>query len=366
LSNSNAVALTGASFGDTLVNMSAAGGAVTGTCAGTTPVMLAANATSLSFTGITIPLNGSCTVIFDVKSSTAGVQPNTTTGVTTTQTPVAGAVSNTANLAVTPSADLSITKTDGAAGTTPGASITYTIIAGNAGPSTATGATVTDTVPATLSACSWSCVAGGGQCTASGFGNIADTVNLPNGSSVTYTLSCTVSSQAVGTLANTATVAAAAGTTDPVPGNNSATDTDTLPPRPDFTIAKSHAGTFQQGDVGKTYTLTATNSGDGASDGTTVTVTDVVPSGLTPTGAVGAGWTCGIASQTMTCTRSDVLAAAASYPAITLTVDVAANAAALITNTASVSGGGNASTSNDTASDPTAINSALIFANGFE
>ena len=79
------------------------------------------------------------------------------------------------------SADLSITKTDGVTTATPGGSVTYTIVATNAGPSNATGATVADTFPASLT-CTWTCVgAGGGTCTASGSGNINDTVNLPIG-----------------------------------------------------------------------------------------------------------------------------------------------------------------------------------------
>ena len=53
--------------------MSAVGGAVTGTCVGTTPNTLAAGATALSFSGITLPASGSCTVIFSVTSSTPGI-----------------------------------------------------------------------------------------------------------------------------------------------------------------------------------------------------------------------------------------------------------------------------------------------------
>ena len=64
---------------------------------------------------------------------------------------------------------------------------------------------------------------------AAGSGNINNIVNLPAGGSVTYTVSCTISAGDTGTIVNTATVAAGAGVTDPAPGNNSATDTDTLP-----------------------------------------------------------------------------------------------------------------------------------------
>ena len=48
----------------------------------------------------------------------------------------------------------------------------------------------------------------------------------------------------------------------------------------------------------------------------------------------------------------------AQYPAITLTVDVALNAPGSVTNSASVSGGGETNVSNNTANDPTTIDSA--------
>jgi regulation of enolase protein 1 (concanavalin A-like superfamily) len=121
---------------------------------------------------------------------------------------------------------------------------------------------------------------------------------------------------------------------------------------PDLTVTKSHAGNFTQGQTGATYTIIATNSGNAVTSGT-VMVRDTLPTDLTATGIVGTGWNCTLA--TLTCTRSDALAAAASYPAVTLTVNVAINAAVIVTNTATVSGGGEANTSNDTASDATTI-----------
>ena len=126
---------------------------------------------------------------------------------------------------------------------------------------------------------------------------------------------------------------------------------------PDMTIAKSHTGNFTQGQTDATYQLTATNSGGSATTGT-VSVTDTLPTGLTPTAATGTGWTCSIASATVTCTRSNTLAASTSYPPITLTVTVASTAAASITNQASVSGGSEINTSNNTASDLTTITAA--------
>src|SRR5262249_14775038 len=50
------------------------------------------------------------------------------------------------------------------------------------------------------------------------------------------TLTGTISASATGTLSNTATVTAPGGITDPTPGNNSATDTDTLTGLDYFTL----------------------------------------------------------------------------------------------------------------------------------
>jgi uncharacterized repeat protein (TIGR01451 family) len=122
---------------------------------------------------------------------------------------------------------------------------------------------------------------------------------------------------------------------------------------PDLTLAKAHTGNFVRGSSG-TYTLTATNAGPGTTGGT-YSVSDVLPAGLTPTLAQGAGWSCTIVAQTVTCSRSVALAATASAPSITLTVSVTNGAASAITNTATVSGGGEANAGNNTASDPTTV-----------
>ena len=188
-------------------------------------------------------------------------------------------------VAAPPSADLAITKTDGVASVNAGGSTTYTITASNAGPDAATGATVADTFPAACTSVSWTCAgAGGGTCTANGSGNINDSVNLPSGGSVTYTATCAVSSGASGSLINTATVTAPAGTTDPTPGNNSATDTDTInsivAPVFAYTPAAGSAVNFTGGTlVGSTgsasidVTIGTPGLGTGASATTTTTCT---------------------------------------------------------------------------------------------
>lgn len=83
-----------------------------------------------------------------------------------------------------------------------------------------------------LSGFSWTCVgSSGGTCgSASGSGDINELVDLPSGSSVTFTVNGTVPTGTTGTLDNTATVSPPTGVTDPTPGNNSDTDSNTPSP----------------------------------------------------------------------------------------------------------------------------------------
>jgi uncharacterized repeat protein (TIGR01451 family) len=129
-------------------------------------------------------------------------------------------------------ADLAVSKSNGVTMLTPGQATTYTIVVTNAGPSTAAGATVTDTAPAGLIFGPWTCSASAGSsCPAAGSGNLAAAVTLIAGGSATFTLNATVAPWASGSLTNTATVASPAGARDPNSANNTAADTDTIEPQ---------------------------------------------------------------------------------------------------------------------------------------
>ncbi|WP_051826589.1 DUF11 domain-containing protein [Kitasatospora aureofaciens] len=120
---------------------------------------------------------------------------------------------------------------------------------------------------------------------------------------------------------------------------------------PSLTITKTHTGHFTQGRDG-TYTITVGNApGAAPTDGTTVTMQDTLPAGLKADSISGTGWTCD--QGTLTCTRSDALAAGSSYPPITLQVDVSCRADDEVTNVAVVTGGGD--TTPHTATDLTRI-----------
>ena len=119
-----------------------------------------------------------------------------------------------------------------------------------------------------------------------------------------------------------------------------------------ITIDATHSpATFTAGQVGNTLTLTVTNDSGKPTDGSPVTVTDAIPAGLTATSATGNGWTC-TGTTTVRCTRTDVLAPGATYPPITITVDVAPTATST-TNAPTVVGHGGVWRS--TASDPITV-----------
>jgi uncharacterized repeat protein (TIGR01451 family) len=245
--------------------------------------------------------------------------------------------------------DLTITKTHTGNFTQGQTGATYTLTATNSGNAATSGTvSVVDTLPTGLTATAisgpgWTCTLATLTCTRSDA--------LAAGSSYSaITLTVNVAANAASSVTNNATVS---GGGEVNTANDTATNPTTVNGVSDLTITKTHTGNFTQGQAGATYTLTATNSGTAATSGT-VSVVDTLPSGLTATAITGTSWICTLA--TLTCTRSDALAAGSSYSAITLTVNVAANAASSITNSAAVSGGGETNTANNTATDPTTVN----------
>jgi uncharacterized repeat protein (TIGR01451 family) len=116
-----------------------------------------------------------------------------------------------------------------------------------------------------------------------------------------------------------------------------------------FSIAKTHSGSFTQGQNGAAYSVTVSKAAGTCPINGTVTVTDTLPAGLTLVSMAGTGWTCAGNS----CMRSDPLANGMSYPAIAVTVNVASDASSPLVNQVSVMVGGSASAN---ASDSTIIN----------
>jgi uncharacterized repeat protein (TIGR01451 family) len=114
-------------------------------------------------------------------------------------------------------------------------------------------------------------------------------------------------------------------------------------PAPAFRVATSHAPSHVlPGMVAAYMLITVTNPGRAPAGGP-VTVTDVLPPGLTPTAAAGDGWTC----SGTTCSRADRLAPGAAYPPIRIVFDVAAEVPAVLVNTVRLVGGSSVSSVTD-------------------
>ncbi|MBS0585991.1 MAG: S53 family peptidase [Verrucomicrobia bacterium] len=131
---------------------------------------------------------------------------------------------------------------------------------------------------------------------------------------------------------------------------NSQPTPPTPPPVPAKTpvlaIAMTHNAVFVDGQTGA-YRIKVSNQGTASTSGA-VNVAVMLPKGLTYKSFSGAGWSFDAATQSFTQTAS--LAPSGNYPQIILTVNVSPDAPYSLTPTATVSGGGSASS---TVSNPT-------------
>jgi uncharacterized repeat protein (TIGR01451 family) len=156
---------------------------------------------------------------------------------------------------VAQSADLSVTKTASLSSADVGGQITYTIKAGNAGPSDASATTVTDTLPSQVGFVSATSTAG----SCAGTSTVTCSLGtLANGASATITI--VVNANAAGTATNTAKVASSL--PDSNPANNTASTTTTIV-MPSLKLAVSpHSARAGQH---RCYSFTATSGGAGVS-----------------------------------------------------------------------------------------------------
>ena len=186
----------------------------------------------------------------------------------------------TQNFASLESADLNLNKSVSDPTPNVGEQITYTIAVTNSGPSTATGVTVTDQLPAGVSFVS-SSPSQGTFNPATGIWDVG-TLN-PTGGAAILSLVATVDT--LGTITNTAQVTTS-NQMDPdsTPGNNSPTEDDQesvtiFVESIDLSLSKTVNNPSP--DVGESIVFTINVTNAGPSTATGVTVQDVLPAGLT-------------------------------------------------------------------------------------
>jgi uncharacterized repeat protein (TIGR01451 family) len=160
-----------------------------------------------------------------------------------------------------PSPDLSLVK-NGPAATTEGNNVTYTLVATNNGPTTATGVTVSDAVPAnsTFVSASPGCALAAGvvTCTAG---------TLASGASQAF--SVTVQAGSGGSIVNTATVGG--NQTDPNGGNNSSTVTTSVNHNPVCSGASAGPDLWPPNHKMVSRTITGVTDADGNPVAITIT-----------------------------------------------------------------------------------------------
>lgn len=262
---------------------------------------------------ITIPAGAGCEAVVNYATPSAS---DNCAGATVTCTPPSGstfimgthavtcvAVDASSNkdscsfpVTVTPEADLSMLKTDNATSVVAGLNTTYVLTVGNTGPCPATNVTVTDVLPPGMTFISCTSDAGG-VCGGTGGNRVVTFPVINPGTSATIIMNVQVSPSAPpGLLVNTAVVTSE--THDPNPSNNQATDADQVSASADLSVVKTGPAADTVGTTIQ-YNIVVRNAGP--SDAQSVTMTDVLPPGLTfVSGTNGATFDGGTGTVTLT------------------------------------------------------------------
>jgi CSLREA domain-containing protein/fimbrial isopeptide formation D2 family protein/uncharacterized repeat protein (TIGR01451 family) len=340
--------LSGIGFGDTLpVGLKiATPNGLTSTCTGTVTTGTVSGFSVVNLSGATLAASASCTFSVNVVGIAPGTQNNTTGLITSTEGGTGGTASASIDVVAPPSIAKAFNPTTIAVNGV--STLTFTITNPAANAVAEAGVAFSDTLPAGIVVATpnnLNSTCGGTPTAVAGSG----TVSL-SGASVATGSSCTLSVDVTGSAAGVYNNTSGAVSSTNGGTGNTASASLTIAVA-DLTITKTHTGTFTRGQNGANWVITVKNSGAGPTLGA-VTVVDTLPVVTNPpvaTAISGTGWTCTLA--TLTCSRSDALAPGASYPPITLTVNIPINIQNNFTNTAKVSGGGETNTGNDTATD---------------
>ncbi len=292
------------------------------------------------------------TVLADVAAAASGTLVNAAT-VSGTETET-NLNNNTDQVSTTvqPRIDLAIIKADSPDPVVAGGSLTYTLSVVNNGPSTATGVTVTDTLPTGLTY--QSATTTQGTVNRSGNTVTASVGQLASGATATVTILVTVDAATLGTITNVATVTG--NETETNTANNQDDEPTLVQAQVDLTITKTDAADPVTAGGQLTYTLVVTNNGPSSATG--VVVTDTLPTALTFVSGSSTSGTVSHASQVVTAAVGNL--ASGQSATITLVAQVDQQFSGTITNTASVTGNETESnTNNNTAQQPTVINELL-------
>ncbi|MBB2987761.1 DUF7507 domain-containing protein [Terracoccus luteus] len=244
----------------------------------------------------TITLSGS------IDADTVAGTALTNSATMSSSTPDPNPANNTAaaTTTTTTSADVSVSKSVAPDPLTAGAAATYTLLLGNAGPSTAQGVTVTDTLPAALRVTG--AVVAGGTCAVAGQQVTCTVPQLAAGATAEALVQVVVAADTTAAVTNTASVSSS--TPDPTPGDNTDALVTPVEESADLELLKTADTRSVVAGTGLTYTVTVVNNGPSVA--TAATVTDTLPTGLTYLDGSTSAGACTVSGQTVTCAVGDV------------------------------------------------------------
>jgi uncharacterized repeat protein (TIGR01451 family) len=299
---------------------------------GVTPAGLVATAPSFAV-GVT-----NVTLVVQVTGASGGVITNVASvATTTTETNV---TNNTASFTTrVENTDLSLVKR-GPATLAAGGTASYVLTISNSGPTTAANVTVTDVMPAGLTLVSASVVSGSFTLITSSDALTAVAPTMPAGSAV-IALTVAVGDAVTGSVTNVANVTST--TSDLQPSNNTGSTTAGVLGA-DLAITKLGPPTISAAGTA-TYTLVIANYGPSSAGN--VTVTDVMPAGLTLVGASASSGSVTLLAEPEKFVATATAIRLGATVTVTLTVQAAYTATGTVTNIATVT---------STTPDPTATN----------
>ncbi|MCX4690423.1 DUF11 domain-containing protein [Kitasatospora purpeofusca] len=284
---------------------------------------------------------------------TGTLDPNATVTPTNTAVvtggPDPGATARTAVASPTaspsPQANLTVSKSLLTSPVVPGQPVQWRVTVTNNGPSRARNVVVTDQVPSGVSGATMTADTGGANCPISGGVATCPAVEIPAGSSLSWTLAGTLDANATTTPTNTVTVT---GGPDPAASTHTAVASPSGSPSPQANLKVSKSLVTNPVVPGQRIEWRVNVLNSGPSRARNVVVTDTVPAGVTnPVMTAPDGTTCPISGGVATCPGVEIPAGQALNWTLTGTLDP--NATATPTNTVTVTGGPDPTASTHTA-----------------
>ncbi|MBI3463724.1 MAG: DUF11 domain-containing protein, partial [Planctomycetes bacterium] len=307
---------------------------------GVSLVSAAAGGANCSFSAgaVTCPVatlvpRGSTTVTITVAvdPATRGILTNSAsvTGIESDPSPANNADAEVTSVAAR--ADLAVGSSTNADPVIAGENLTYTVTVSNAGPSTATGVSLSDALPPGVNVLAADVVnAGSGSCSASAGLVTCALGTLAPAASSRVTITVAVDPNTRGLIQGS--VSASAIEVDSNLNNNSVTQTTAVATRTDLAVAISDSPNPVIAGRNLVYTVTVSNAGP--STATNVNLIDTLPTGVTvAAGNVGA---CSVSAGMMTCELGTLAPGVTRLGLITLAVP--ADGRGVLTNRATVSG----------------------------